>query len=275
MTYLICNIFNNNGVYSYELRNKQLDKIFIKSNEEKNKYKIGEFVEVDKYQNRLLIKDKILQPSDFLDYYPQSVFTLEERKSKLSKYIEEIKNEEYLIILEELIKEDKFYLYPAAKAIHHAYIGGLVEHTLNMLEISQKFIEKYELNRDLLYMGIILHDYSKIEELESYGLTYTVEGNLIGHLVMCVEKISTICYQYSIQNSISIIALKHMILSHHGKLEYGSPKEPMIKEAFILSQLDEIDAKMNLINNQLNNVEVNEMSGPIMAFDKRRFLNLQ
>lgn len=276
MEYMITNIYINNQIFNIELRNENLEKIFLRNFKKEIEYEIGDFVEVIKQNNKQVIEKKIPRPIDFLKFFNQSKFEKEEIKSKIEKYIEKIENEEYRLIIETILnKNEDFYMFPAAKAIHHAYIGGLSEHTLNILELSEIMIEKYNLDKDLMYTAIILHDCSKVKELENYGLTYSVEGNLIGHLVLIVEEIAIVCEKYKIKNSIKIIALKHMLLSHHGKLDYGSPKEPMIKEAYILSQLDEIDAKMNVLETGLESIQENKISNPLMGFDKRRFLNLK
>lgn len=275
MICMITNVFVNNQVFNIELREENLEKIFIRSFKKELDYTIGDFVEVSKQNNKFVIDEKIARPTNFLNFFEKSEFSREELEEKIQGYVKTITNDDFRIIIDELLMTNPdFYIYPAAKTIHHAYIGGLAEHTLNILELSEFMIEKYNLNADLLKTAIILHDFSKTRELVNFGLTYSVEGNLIGHLVMIVEEIAKICERYKIENTLGIIALKHLLLSHHGQLDYGSPKEPMIKEAFILSQLDEIDAKMNILETSLKNTTKNTMSNPLMGFDKRRFLNL-
>ncbi len=274
MIYIITNIFFNNGTYNIELRNDNLEKVFVKSTDQNLDLTFGDFVEVAKVSGRLSIVNKQDMPENYMDFYEKSKYSYDYLYNEFLKYYNKIQSDVYKKILDETIfKKLDFFKYPAAKSIHHAFIGGLAEHTLNMLVLSESMISMYELDRDLLWMGIILHDYSKIHELECYGLNYTVEGNLIGHLVMTVEEITRICVYLDIQEDMSIMALKHLIISHHGKLEYGAAKEPMIKEAYILSQLDEIDAKMNVLQKALLDVEENKISNAINGFDRRRFLN--
>lgn len=274
MIYIITNMFFNNGSYNFELRNNNLEKVFVKSTNQELKLNFGDFVEVSKVSGKLTIINKVDTPVDYMDYYEKSKFSYNELYEGVKKYYDLIQCDEYKLILDETIfKNLDFFKYPAAKSIHHAFIGGLAEHTINMLKLSEKFIEMYDLDNELLWMGVILHDYSKIKELEFYGLNYTIEGNLIGHLIMTVEEITRICVLNGIEENNNIMFLKHLVISHHGKLEYGSAKEPMIKEAYILSQIDEIDAKMNVLEKALVNVEENKISNAINGFDKRRFLN--
>ncbi len=274
MVYIITNIFFNNGTYNIELRNDSLEKVFVKSTDKDLNLTFGDFVEVGKVSGRLSILNKADMPENYMDFYEKSKYSYDFLYNEFLNYYNDIQSDVYKSILDETIfKKLDFFKYPAAKSIHHAFIGGLAEHTLNMLKLSEKFIDMYDLDRDLLWMGIILHDYSKIKELECYGLNYTIEGNLIGHLIMTVEEITRICVYLGIKEDMSIVVLKHLIISHHGRLDYGSAKEPMTKEAYILSQLDEIDAKMNVLEKALLEVEDNKISNAINGFDRRRFLN--
>ena len=146
----------------------------------------------------------------------------------------------------------KFAKAPAGVRAHHAYQGGLLEHVTTMLIIARRIADLYpDLNRDLLLIGVFLHDIGKIHEL-SYekGFSYTDEGQLIGHLVMGVEMLAEKTRQ--VETLIGepfppelLLRIKHMILSHHGELQYGSPKEPMTLEAVALYYLDNLDSKVN------------------------------
>jgi 3'-5' exoribonuclease len=135
---------------------------------------------------------------------------------------------------------------PAAKSMHHAYLGGLLEHVVSLCNLCEAVAGRYpETNRDLLLTGAILHDVGKVYEL-SYGrsLGYTIEGQLLGHIVMAVEIIgkkadAIPAYPPELANLV-----KHMILSHHGQYEFGSPKLPMFREAVMLHYLDDLDSKM-------------------------------
>jgi len=151
----------------------------------------------------------------------------------------------------ELIFEDEriasaFKLAPAAKSIHHDCLGGLIEHTLSVVRIVDMLSGHYEsVNRDLALTGAILHDIGKIQEL-SYerGFDYTDEGRLIGHIVLGMELIADMIKRLPDFPEQKTLLIKHMLLSHHGQLEFGSPKRPKIPEALLLSYADDLDARM-------------------------------
>ncbi len=273
MDYIIFNAYTNQHNKMLELRNKEKESLMMKTPINSD-YEIGEFVEVDIINKKSTIVQKIQQPANHLDFYKVGTYTAYQLRQQLDVYIEKIKNPKYRMIIEELIanKED-YFLYPAGKSMHHAYLGGLCEHTLSILKLADTFVEHYNLNQDLLYTGIILHDYGKLRELKQYGVTYSIEGNVLGHIILCAEEIANVAINLGINSDDDIIALKHLILSHHGRLDYGSPKEPMIKEAYILSMLDELDAKMNLLENTLADVKKNQISPSMNGFDRRRFWN--
>lgn len=141
---------------------------------------------------------------------------------------------------------------PAGIKAHHPYQGGLVEHIVNLMEVADAIIPFYpQLDRDLLVMGVFLHDLAKIRELEYESVfAYTDEGQLLGHLVIAVEMLSdkikeTEANSDAVFSEELTLRLKHMIVSHHGSYEFGSPKLPMTPEAIALHQLDNLDAKLN------------------------------
>ncbi len=138
---------------------------------------------------------------------------------------------------------------PAAKTIHHAYRGGLLEHVHSIVQVMLSLSQHYPyLSRDLLVFGAIYHDIGKVFELDLVdGIHYTRSGRLVGHMVlaceMIVEKASDIA-EFPVELA---DILKHIVLSHHGKLEYGSPKLPMIPEAMVVAMIDDLDSKMNTL----------------------------
>jgi 3'-5' exoribonuclease len=147
---------------------------------------------------------------------------------------------------------EAFCKVPAGVRNHHAYIGGLLEHVVRLLEAADRLLPLYpELDRDLLLTGIFLHDIGKVREL-SYGrvFSYTDEGQLIGHLVIGVEMLNEKAARVPDLTGEAfpaemLLRLKHMIVSHHGALEFGSPKLPMTPEAIALHYLDNLDAKVH------------------------------
>lgn len=135
---------------------------------------------------------------------------------------------------------------PAAKTMHHAFLGGLLEHVVSLCELCCVVAARYpETNRDLLLTGAVLHDIGKVYEL-SYdrSLGYTIEGQLLGHIVMAVEIIGRKIKDIPGFPEELAILVKHMILSHHGQYDFGSPKLPMFREAVMLHYLDDLDSKM-------------------------------
>lgn len=163
---------------------------------------------------------------------------------------------ECFLMDEELM--DKVCRCPAGVKNHHAYNGGLLEHVVNLMEVIVAVIDRYPaVDRDLLLMGAFLHDLGKIDEL-SYdrGFAYTDEGQLIGHLVMGVEMLDAKLDEAErlagepVPREL-VLRLKHMIVSHHGQYEFGSPKLPMTLEAVALHQLDNLDAKIHSFEQQM------------------------
>ncbi|HAJ69894.1 MAG: 3'-5' exoribonuclease YhaM family protein [Alkalibacterium gilvum] len=167
-----------------------------------------------------------------------------------------------------------FFQSPAAKTNHHAFMGGLAYHTVSMLRIARSLTDIYtELDVSLLFSGVILHDVGKVIELSGPTATdYTLEGKLIGHIVMINEDIVKACKELKIDEANEdVLLLKHIVLAHHGELEYGSPVRPLIPEAEMLHYIDQIDAKMNMISQALTKTEPGEFSDRVWAMNNRSF----
>lgn len=194
--------------------------------------------------------------------------------SELNDFLKIIENKKLKAITIELLNKykNKFISYPAAKSMHHDFYSGLIYHTTTMLKVAQKIMEIYPiLNKDLLYCGIILHDLGKTVEFDGpIATNYTVEGELIGHISIMCSEISVISYKLGIEGE-EIILLKHMVLAHHGKYEFGSPKLPMLKEAEILNFIDNIDARMQMFEKNLSDVNPGEFSDKIYGLENRHF----
>jgi 3'-5' exoribonuclease len=169
---------------------------------------------------------------------------------------------------------------PAAKQLHHAWLGGLLEHVVSLIGLADRVVPHYPmLIRDLVVTGVILHDIGKIRELEwESGFDYTLEGQLLGHIQIGVGMVErAIDGLPDFPPRLKTLVL-HMILSHHGKLEYGSPKLPMIPEALMLNFLDDMDAKMATITTEFQKSarlgrKPGEMTDKIWALDQRTMLN--
>lgn len=169
---------------------------------------------------------------------------------------------------------------PAARQLHHAWLGGLLEHVVSLLRLAERVAPHYPvLHRDLLLTGVILHDIGKVRELAwDVGFEYTIEGQLLGHIPMGVALVEkTIEGLPGFPGRLRTLVV-HMILSHHGKLEFGSPKLPMIPEALVLNFLDDLDAKMQAVANEFaksarEGKGAGELTGKVWALDQRQLLN--
>lgn len=138
---------------------------------------------------------------------------------------------------------------PAAKSIHHAYMGGLLEHILSICRVMNGLASHYKfLDRDLLLFGAIFHDIGKLWELTfEGGIRYTDRGRLVGHMVLACELIDRMSPAVPEMTVETRDILKHIVLSHHGKLEHGSPKEPALPEAMVVAMIDDLDSKLNTL----------------------------
>lgn len=170
----------------------------------------------------------------------------------------------------------EFSTFPAAMSNHHDFVSGLAYHVYTMLRVGESLCDIYEtLDRNLLYAGIILHDIGKVKELSgAVNTTYTVEGNLIGHIVIATEEITKIAEELNIEGE-DVMLLKHLILAHHGKLEYGSPKTPMIPEAEILHMIDNIDARVLMMNKHIQNAEKGAFTQRVFPLEGRMLYRSQ
>ena len=145
-----------------------------------------------------------------------------------------------------------------------------------MLRIAKTLAAQYkDINKPLLYAGIILHDMGKIIELSGpISTEYTLEGNLLGHIVIVDEEITKACIALKIdEKSEDVLLLKHMVLAHHGQLDYGSPVRPKLREAEILFMIDNLDATINMLNTALNRTEPGSFTERIFGLDNRTFYN--
>lgn len=220
---------------------------------------------------RIATKTDNVRISDFLETAPIEV---EELKVLMTEFIFEMKNPNIQRIVRAFIKkyEEELYIYPAASKNHHAYVSGLAHHIISMLKLAKQLCELYpSLNKDLLYAGIILHDIGKIHELSgAISTSYTVPGTLLGHISIMVSEIEEVAEELKIEGE-EVVVLQHIVLSHHGKAEWGSPKPPMIKEAEMLHFIDNIDAKMNMLDRALSQIEPGEFTERVFALDNRSF----
>ena len=216
------------------------------------------------------------EPSKAEDFIESAPIKKEDMMEEINETIFEITNANWNRIVRYLLNnyQQEFFEGPAAKRFHHAFYGGLAFHTISMLKLAKSITAQYEeINKSLLYAGIILHDLGKVMELSGPVATeYTLEGNLIGHIVLVDEEITKACQSLKIDDkSEDVVLLKHMILSHHGKLDFGSPVVPKLREAEILFHIDNLDATINMLNSALARTEAGQFSERLFGLDNRSF----
>lgn len=246
------------------------------------------------YEPGMIVKVKgdVLSHQKQLQYRINAVEIVEQQQQDLREFVKEgpidkavLKNGIYekinsigsegirtlsLAILEE--HEKSFFEYPAAKRNHHDFVGGLATHVYGMMCLAEAVCMQYpSLDRDLLISGVLLHDIGKLTELSGAVIAeYTREGKLLGHISIMQGEIQEKARQLGIDEEEALL-LRHMVLSHHGKYEYGSPVLPMIPEAEMLYLIDNIDARMNTMEKALSSVEEGEFTPRIFALESRSF----
>jgi 3'-5' exoribonuclease len=224
--------------------------------------------QVSRYQGKFQItltkmRNAAASEIDPADYMPASRFDVDEMWSELHGYVDAFENADLkrlvLSFLDDPAISEAYRTAPAAKVLHHAWLGGLLEHVLTLVRVCRATAPFYpEVDPELLVTGAILHDIGKIRELSwKNSFSYTLEGQMIGHISiaqgMLVEKSRSLePFPAKLR-----ILVEHMILSHHGKYEYGSPKLPMTPEAILLNVLDDLEAKMQAMRNEFAKATAN------------------
>lgn len=167
-----------------------------------------------------------------------------------------------------------FRRYPAAKTVHHGFVGGLLMHTADMLELADFLAGKYRgvICRDLLLTGTLLHDMAKLREfvLSDLGVVmeYSTAGQLLGHLVMGAQEAAEVCRELAVPEEKSIL-LQHLLLSHHGQPEFGAAVVPQCAEAELLAAIDNLDSRMEIYRETLEKLQPGQFSQRIFALDRR------
>src|SRR5436190_14511281 len=195
----------------------------------------------------------------FSDYFPSSKRDPEEMWSELRGIVAAVGNAHLKRLLEAILHDEdvarRYRMAPAAKQIHHAFLGGLLEHVLSVCGMARAAAAHYaNIDYDLLITGAILHDIGKIYELNyERGFSYSNEGQLIGHISIAMRMVGDKLRDLPDFPPLVRSLVEHMILSHHGKLEFGSPKVPAFPEALLLHYLDDLDSKMEAMRAQIEN----------------------
>jgi len=249
------------------------DEIFVAGNI------VGLNIEVIKYrdslQAKILTATKIMENEiDVTRFIMAPPIPKKELMGRFNLMVDSVSDEDCKILLNYFINKfkDKLYDAPAATSVHHEFASGLLMHSLFMAETCEFIAHKYDnIDRDLLITGALLHDFGKMIELEGPAVYhYSIEGKLLGHIsIMCAE-IRNAAQELKIESEVPLL-LEHMILSHHGKLEYGSPVLPLTKEALILSIVDLLDSKIMVASKALDATDEGEFTQKIFHLDNSSF----
>ncbi len=211
---------------------------------------------------------------DIKDFVMTGPYSEETLRKYISEEIDKIENRDIFRIVSDIYRtyDKEIYFSAAAVKNHHEYIGGLATHVYSMLHLAEMVCVNYPyLNHDLLVGGVLLHDIGKVVELKTGPVSeYTVEGNLIGHISISQTLIKESADRLNIDSE-EVLLLRHMVLAHHGQHEYGSPVLPMTIEAEALHFIDDIDAKMSMIERELKNIPTKSFTSRIFALDNRSF----
>lgn len=192
-----------------------------------------------------------------VDFLPESARDIQEMEAELAALVATLSDANLKMLLAAFFGDPEFLTVyraaPAAKGMHHVYLGGLIEHSLAVARLVDQIVPLYEgLNRDLLIAGALLHDVGKVREMTYLrSFDYTDEGKLLGHITIGVEMVrEKIAGLEGFPQELALL-LQHMLLSHHGQYEFGSPKRPKTLEATILNYLDDLDSKINGIKTHI------------------------
>ncbi len=242
---------------------------------------------IQSYQNKLQLVVHNLRPAKSDEYDISKLIktaskSSEELMNELNLMIEKVKHPQIKQLITETLSDtqvtERLLKYPAARTIHHAYFGGLLEHTVSISKTLSFLSETHkQLNYDYLIFGAIFHDIGKLWELSTdNGFNYSTEGRLVGHMQLACELVD--------KNSAKILEftdelkyeLKHIILSHHGRLEYGSPKRPKFLEAMVVAMVDELDSKINTLTRVMTDelAEDKKWSSYDRSFDRYFYLDI-
>ncbi|HZJ87149.1 MAG TPA: HD domain-containing protein [Erysipelothrix sp.] len=212
---------------------------------------------------------------DLDEFVSASDYSKDFLKEQMKIYTGMIENPIYQTIVEACFEHygEDFFLYPAATRNHHDFVGGLATHVYDMCRMAVSLKEIYaEIDLDLLLAGVLIHDMGKIDEYTQPILSqYSNEGRLLGHISIMHGHLYEIIKRLGLLDTEESMLLRHLVLSHHGYLEYGSPVRPMVKEAEILNFLDNLDARMNMFGKLLEETEEGTFSPREFALENRSF----
>ncbi|MBL7179865.1 MAG: HD domain-containing protein [Pseudomonadota bacterium] len=230
---------------------------------------VGVQATVNEYKGtaQLVIKNMTAGPAEAVDpaeFLPATRLDIENMFERFLKIAASLKDGHLKALLDAFLSDEefvrKFKTAPAAKKMHHAYLGGLLEHTLSMATLAEKIAGHYSgIDRDLLIAGAMLHDIGKTRELEyTFKIDYSDQGRLLSHIVIGLEMIEAKLSKIIDFPEERKLLLKHMIVSHHGTQEFGSPEPPKTVEAVLLNYIDEMDSKVKGIRDFMASEDAGE-----------------
>ena len=245
----------------------------------------GDYVAVEGfvsiYKNAPQIKldscRKYTGPIDRQDFIPRTSKNVDEMLASILKLVESVKHHQLRNLLDYFFQDtallDQFKTAPAAVSVHHAYVGGLIEHTLSVAQLCSLVAECYqELDRDLLVAGALLHDIGKIEEISWDSLIeYTDTGHFIGHVVSGTMKVESAISAIPDFDPELKMKFLHLMLSHHGKREFGAPVLPATREAIALHYIEDMDAKLRMFEEALAEGGKERSTGYHSRFERRLY----
>ena len=249
--------------------------------------KVGDIVavsgKIESFREKPQINITFLQKADDFkldDFLPKTEKDIDELWEIVSKQMKTIKNKHLKELLSSLFSDKKFVEQyknsPAAEKIHHAYLGGLLEHVVEMLNLNETITADYpNLDKDLMIAGIILHDIGKLDELNvNHTIFRTTEGNLLSHITLGALRIDKAIAEINDFPMKLRNLLLHLLISHHGKLEFGSPVKPMTREAIALTYIDNLSAKINTVENVIAEADdkAGDFSSPSYALETKIYL---
>jgi 3'-5' exoribonuclease len=208
---------------------------------------------------------------DYADYLPKTPKDIDQLWRTLSEFVESFENTWLKRLIRDFMADEaiaKAYKdAPAAKTLHHAYVGGLLDHVVSLFTVCDLAVRNYpQVNRDLLLTGAFLHDIGKIHELAyQRSISYTTKGQLLGHMIIELEMLHEKLAQIPGFPDELKILIEHLIISHHGQYEFGSPKLPMFPEALMLHYLDDLDSKMESMRAQFE--RESELEAPWTSYN--------
>lgn len=221
----------------------------------------------------LPLNDEVIEAIE--RFLPCAPVPIKELEKELDKYIAMIKKSDIRRIVEDIFLRYRreFLIYPAAVKMHHHYIGGLAYHTLTIVRLALTYIKEYKcLDKDLLIAGALLHDIAKVQEFNGPNEDkYSLDGQLIGHLVLGALEIEKTAEKLNIGKTEDVLLLEHMVISHHGQLQFGAAKKPETPEAVLLWLLDMTDSKLRVVEESYLNMDDGSWSEAIGVLEKAKF----